>query len=93
MLDSANSMAVACGACHVLRVNLLNPDLCQLAIVEMNHKSSSMRGSSSKKDRLFECCKQICHKVGAGHFGIIWKCVDDIEPGQIQYDRKHEFLL
>jgi hypothetical protein len=31
----------------------------------------------------------ICDKVGAFHFGIIWKSVDNIEPSQIPYNRQH----
>jgi hypothetical protein len=59
----------------------------------MNHKLFLMRRLSSTKDRLFEWSKYICHKVGAVHFGIIWKSVDKIEAARIPGDYKHEFLL
>jgi hypothetical protein len=59
------------------------------AIIEMNHKSFLMRRPSSRKDRLFEWSKWICHKVWAVHFGTIWKSIYDIEVGWIPYVRKY----
>jgi hypothetical protein len=41
---------------------------------------------------LSEWNKEICHKTGAVHFGIIWESVDNIEAARIPYDRKHEFF-
>jgi hypothetical protein len=49
-----NRMSVACCACHVVRANLLNLELCELAIVEMIDKSFRMRCSSSNKGHLFK---------------------------------------
>jgi hypothetical protein len=58
----------------------------------MNHKSFLMRRPSSRKDRLFEWNKYICHKIGAVHFGIIWESVHNIEAVRILYDYKHDFF-
>jgi hypothetical protein len=52
-----------------------------------------MRRPSSRKDRLFDWSKYICHKVGAVHFDIIWKSVDNVEAARILYDCQYEFLL
>jgi hypothetical protein len=66
-----NRAGLACGECHVFRANLLNSTRVNKAIVEMNHKLFFMRRLSSRKDRLFERNKYICHKIGAVHFGMI----------------------
>jgi hypothetical protein len=48
---------------------------------------------SSKKDRLFDRNMDICYKIGAFHFAMIWESVDSIEAAGIPYDCGHEFLL
>jgi hypothetical protein len=85
-------VAVACGACHVLRATLLRPDSCELSNGERRGKSFLMRRPSLRKDRFFERTKYICDKVGAVYFGIIWKSLDDLEPSQIPYNRKHKLF-
>jgi hypothetical protein len=45
-----------------------------------------MRRPSSRKDRLFERNKYICHKIDAAHFSMIWEYVDNIEAAGIPYD-------
>jgi hypothetical protein len=53
-LDQANRLTVACGAYHVLRDNLFKPDLRELGNCRDESQVFSMRGPSSRKDRLFE---------------------------------------
>jgi hypothetical protein len=52
-----------------------------------------MRRPSSRKHRLFEYHKDICHKIGAVHFGVIGESVDNIESARIPYHCKYEFVL
>jgi hypothetical protein len=69
-----------------------SPTRVNWAIVKMNHKSFPMRCPSSRKNRLFEWNKYICHKVASVHFGIIWKSAYNIEAGRIPYNRIHELF-
>jgi hypothetical protein len=51
-----------------------------------------MRRPSSTKDRLFKWNEDVCHKIVAVYFGIIWKSVDNIEAARVPHDCKHEFF-
>jgi hypothetical protein len=59
----------------------------------MDHKSSFMRRSSSRKYHLFERNKYISYKIGAIYFDMISESVDNIEATGIPYDCKYNFLL
>jgi hypothetical protein len=86
-------MGVACGACHVLRTNLLKPDLCELSNCrdEPQVVSDAAPFLNEKSLVQMEC---VClSQIVIVHFGIIWESVDIIEAARILYDRKHGFLL
>jgi hypothetical protein len=54
MSNQVNRVAVACDACHVLRANLLKPDLCELSKCRDEPQVVLIWRPSSRKDRLFD---------------------------------------
>jgi hypothetical protein len=93
---SGDSVSVICGACHVLRANLLKPDLCELS----NSRDELQIVSNVApffEERSFVQVEWIdeyvCQKIITVHFGIILESVDNIETARILYDYRHQFLL
>jgi hypothetical protein len=66
-----------------------SPTYVNPAIVDMNHKLFLMRRPSSRKDRLVKRTYDLCLKIVAIHFGIIWEFFDNMEAARVPYDREH----
>jgi predicted RNA-binding protein Jag len=76
-------VAVAYGAYHVLRANLLKADLCELSNYQDELQVVLDVAHFREEDYLFEWSEYVSHKVRAVHFDITWKSVTNIEAAGI----------